>query len=162
MHLKEQGSGISYLVIIIYIIIKKKMKRQNRQKFITAFLKEAASLDICNYYGYADEIRDLFFENWELTKKYKNAKSWQLFVFEIEETINAFIYEQEVIGYKNACDFLAEFDPSFRVGLEEAKNEDWTFSALSSEVLAGLALRSILKNEMYDTLRDLRKEEVSK
>jgi len=38
-------------------------RNAKRTNFIAAFLKEAASLDICNYYGYADEIRDLFFEN---------------------------------------------------------------------------------------------------
>jgi len=83
-------------------------------------------------------------------------------VFEIEEAINEFIYEQEVIGYKNACDFLAEFDPSFRVSLEEAEAEDRPLSALNSETMAGLALRSILKDALYDIMRDLRKEEVSK
>jgi len=76
----------------------------------------------------------------------------------MEEALGSFIYEQEIIGYKNALDFLDKFDPSFRIGLEEAETENRPLSALSSEEIAGLSLRAILKNAMYDTLRDLRKE----
>ena len=138
------------------------MTEKEKVKFVASFLKEVASLDICNYYGYADEIRDLFFEGDKLRVELKNAKSWQLFIFEMEEALGSFIYEQEIIGYKVACNFLSKFDPSFRISLEEAEAEDRPLSALSSEDLAGLALRSILKNELYNIVRTLRKEEASK
>jgi len=88
----------------------------------------------------------------------KNTKSWDIFIWKIEEWVREFIYNQEIIGHKNALDFLDKFDPSFRISLEEAENEDWTFSALWSEELAGLALRSILKDELYNIVRALRKE----
>jgi len=114
----------------IYILIKKAMTK--RKEFVDSFLKESAKLDICNSYKYiVDDLKDLLLnEEDELRSKFRNAKSWDIFIFEVEESLGSFIYGQEIIGYKNAIDFLAEFDPSFRVGLEEAENEDWTFSAL--------------------------------
>ena len=135
-----------------------------RKQFVDSFLKESAKLDICNSYKYLiDDLRSLFLDNDnKLRDNFKRAKSWSAFIREVEEWVREFIYSQEIIGYKNAIDFLFKFDPSFRVGLEEAENEDWTFSALWSEELAGLALRSILKDELYDIVRALRKEETSK
>jgi len=108
------------------------MKKRNRKDFIISFLKEVEKLDICNSYKYlADDLKDLFLNNKEeLRSNLKNARNWEHFIFEIEESLNSFIYEQEIISYKVACDFLAKFDPSFRVGFKEAENEDWTFSAL--------------------------------
>ena len=139
------------------------MKKRNRKHFINSLIREAEKLNICNYYKYlVDDLKDLFLnEEDKLRSKFRKAKSWANFTREVEECAREFIYSQEIIGYKNALDFLAKFDPSFRVGLEEAKNEDWTFSALWSEELAGLALRSILKDAIYDILRALKKEETS-
>ena len=140
------------------------MKKRNRKQFVKDFLNKATKLDICNYYKYlVDDLKDLLLnEEDKLRGNLKNKKNWANFTREVEEWVREFIDSQEIIGYKNAIDFLAEFDPSFRVGLEEAENEDWTFSALWSEELAGLALRSILKNELYNIVRALRKEETSK
>ena len=139
------------------------MKKRNRKQFVKDFLNKATKLDICNYYKYlVDDLKDLLLnEENELGSNLKNAKNWQAFIQEVEECAREFIYSQEIIGYKNAYDFLVEFDPSLKIGLEEAKNEDWTFSALWSEELAGLALRSILKDAIYDILRALKKEETS-
>ena len=139
------------------------MTKRNKKNFIASFIKEAEKLNICNYYKYLiNDLGDLFFEGDKLRVELKNTKSWNIFIFKMEEALGSFIYSQEIIGYKNALNFLDEFDPSFRVSLEEAENEDWTFSALWSEELAGLALRSILKDAIYDILRALRKEETSK
>jgi len=140
------------------------MKKRNRKEFITSFLNEVAKLDICNYYKYLiNDLRDLFFdENDSLKSEFKKSRNWSTFIREVEESLGSFIYEQEIIGYKNAYDFMVEFDPSLKIGLEEAENEDRPLSALWSEELAGLALRSILKDAIYDILRALKKEEVSK
>ena len=140
------------------------MTKRNRKEFITSFLNEVAKLDICNYYKYiVDDLKDLLLnEENELGSEFKNAKNWEHFIWNVEESLGSFIYEQEIIGYKNAHDFLVEFDPSLKIGLEEAENEDWTLSALNSEILAGLALRSILKDAIYDILRTLKKEEINK
>ena len=108
------------------------MTKRSRKEFVDSFLKEVTKLDICNYYKYlVDDLKDLLLnEEDELRSKFRNTKSWDIFIFEVEESLGSFIYGQEIIGYKNAIDFLSKFDPSFRVGLEEAENEDWTFSAL--------------------------------
>ena len=107
------------------------MKKRNRKDFIISFLKEIEKLDICNSYKYlADDLKDLLLNKGELRSNLRNARNWEHFIFEMEEALNSFIYEQEIIGYKVAIDFLAKFDPSFRISLEEAENEDWTFSAL--------------------------------
>jgi len=140
------------------------MTKRNRKEFITSFLKEVEKLDVCNSYRYlVDDLKDLLLnEENELGSNLKNAKNWQAFIQEVEECAREFIYSQEIIGYKNAYDFLVEFDPSFKIGLEEAENEDRPLSALDSEILAGLALRSILKDAIDDILRTLKKEETSK
>ena len=108
------------------------MKKRNKKDFINSFLKEAEKIDVCNYYKYiADDLKDLFLnEEDKLRGEFKRAKNWQLFIFEMEESLGSFIYGQEIIGYKNARDFLDKFDPSFRIGLEEAEAEDRPLSAL--------------------------------
>ena len=140
------------------------MTKRNKKNFIASFIKEAEKLNICNSYKYlVNDLRDLFFdENDSLKSEFKKSRNWSAFMWEVEEWIREFIYNQEIIGYKVACDFLFKFDPSFRISLEEAEAEDRPLSALSSEDLAGLALRSILKDALYDIVRDLRKEEASK
>jgi len=139
------------------------MTSKEKVKFITSFLKEVEKLDVCNSYRYlVDDLKDLLLnEENELGSNLKNAKNWANFIWNVEESLGSFIYEQEIIGYKDAHDFLVEFDPSLKIGLEEAENEDWTLSALDSEILAGLALRSILRDAIYDILRALKKEETN-
>jgi len=139
------------------------MKKRNRKQFVKDLLNKVTKLDICNYYKYlADDLKDVFFKEDKLKDNLRKAKNWANFTREVEEWVREFIYEQEIIGHKNALDFLDKFDPSFRVGFKEAEAEDRPLSALWSEELAGLALRSILKDAIYDILRALRKEEVSK
>ena len=105
---------------------------KNRKDFIASFIKEAEKLNICNSYKYlVNDLRDLFFdENDSLKSEFKKSRNWSTFIREVEESLGSFIYEQEIIGYKNAYDFMVEFDPSLKIGLEEAENEDRPLSAL--------------------------------
>ena len=108
------------------------MKKRNRKQFVKDFLNKATKLDICNYYKYlVDDLKDLFLNNDDkLRDNFKRAKNWEHFIREIEECAREFIYSQEIIGYKNAYDFMVEFDPSLKIGLEETENEDRPLSAL--------------------------------
>ena len=105
---------------------------KNRKDFIASFIKEAEKLNICNSYKYlVNDLRDLFFdENDSLKSEFKKSRNWENFIRKMEEALGSFIYNQEIIGHKNALDFLDKFDPTLRISLEEAEAEDRPLSAL--------------------------------
>jgi flagellar motility protein MotE (MotC chaperone) len=62
-------------------------------------------------------------------------------------------FDQEVIYYSNAIDYLREYDPSLRESLEIAAEYGFELTSLSSETLASL-LKSRNVREEFNELQD--------
>lgn len=73
----------------------------------------------------------------------------QAFIKELKETDNVFDYiwgivtdkqgfEEEIIYYQNAIEYLQKYDNSLRDSLEIASEYGYTFDNLNSEILASL------------------------
>jgi len=70
------------------------------------------------------------------------------------EALISYLYdridETEVIYYEKAISFLNEYDPSFLISLEIAKELGFSIADLNSEVLATLLLQETLREELQN------------
>lgn len=69
---------------------------------------------------------------------------------ELEDCIQQFIYEYELIYYNNAVGFLKKNDPSLRSALSLASDAGYTLDVLDSETLATLLCHDLAIEELHN------------
>ncbi len=69
---------------------------------------------------------------------------------DLRDEIQERIYEQDIIYYSNAIQYLAENDPSLRDSLELAHEMGADLETLNSEYLATLLFQQELSNELSE------------
>ena len=83
------------------------------------------------------------------------------FLEEVENLIDEFIRDQELIYHNESLDFLKFNDLDFSISISEAKELGFNMEDLNPGLLATLALQYILRDEIFYILNRL-KEETSK
>lgn len=73
---------------------------------------------------------------------------------ELEDAVQRYISEQEIIYYSNAIEYLSENDPSLMESMSIAEEFGYTPSQLNSELLATL----LYQRELYDEWAGIRDE----
>ena len=89
----------------------------------------------------------------ELSYLYENNITFE----ELEERVEAYIFEQEIIYYSQAIAYLKEEDSSLNESLQLAIEYGFTLDNLNSETLATLLYQSKLQEEWHsikDSLED--------
>ena len=134
------------------------MNTKEKVKFTTSFLKEVKKLDI--YKKYPDIL------DW-LSSYLINPKTWNLrrvleeagdFFDEIEEVVNSFISEEEVIYFTAGIEILQDLDPSLENSLWIAEQLGYDVEDLNSEVLATLALQEAMREGILSLFDELKEE----
>jgi hypothetical protein len=74
---------------------------------------------------------------------------------ELEDAVQRYISEQEIIYYSNAIKYLSENDPSLNESMSIAEEFGYTPSQLNSEVLATLLYQRQLSEEWYNIKDDV-------
>jgi len=74
---------------------------------------------------------------------------------ELEDAVQTYISEQEIIYYSNAIKYLSENDPSLNEPMSIAEEFGYTPSQLNSELLATLLYQRQLSEEWYNIKDDV-------
>lgn len=69
---------------------------------------------------------------------------------ELEEAVQNYINEQEIIYYSRAIEYLSENDPSLNESMAIAEEFGYTPSQLNSELLATILYQQQLHEEWYN------------
>lgn len=72
---------------------------------------------------------------------------------ELDEAVQEFISQEEIIYYNSAMDYLKEHDPSLTIALELASDYGFQLKDLNSEKLATILYQDDL-NDAYQEIRD--------
>ena len=74
---------------------------------------------------------------------------------ELLEALQDSIYEQEIIYYSNAIDYLAKNDPSLNKSLELAADMGYELKNLNSEILATLLYHQDLSEQLCEIASEI-------
>ena len=117
----------------------KTLNEENRQRVFNFLNSLNTEIDITNFVNCEDLETEDFSDN--MFQK----------IVDIIEDNNGF--EQEVMFYASAMDYLRENDPSLRESLELAHDLGFTADNLNSEILASILKTDIVREE-FNQLED--------
>ena len=131
------------------------MTKQEKESFINQLIDEVKrEVWLWKDYNYfLDDLQDYVnIDNLE-DVEYKDD-----FLEEVENLIDEFIRDQELIYHNESLDFLKFNDLDFSISISEAKELGFNMVDLNPGLLATLALQYILRDEIFYILNRLKEE----